>query len=187
MMFNQMKDELIIPECLRTAHVTILHKKKCRLDLNNWRGIFVCSVLRTILMKLIYERTYRKVDNSITDSQIGARKNKSVRNHLFILNSILSDVISSVKKEPIDLNVMDFKQMFDSEELSIYLNAMFEAEVQDDMLALIFEANKTTYFAVKTPNGTTEKTIFTNKILQCDFLAQLLSSNMVTKILDCQL
>ena len=116
MMFNDMKRELSIPDCLKTAHVTILHKKKCRLDLNNWRGIFVCSVLRTILMKLIYERTHKKVDQSMTDSQIGARKKKSVRNHLFILNSIISDVMSSVKKEPIYLNVMDFKQMFDAEE-----------------------------------------------------------------------
>ena len=84
MMFNQMKYELVIPDCLRTAHVTILHKKNCRLDLKNWRGIFVCSVLHTILMKLIYERTYDLVDRSMTDSQIGARKKKSVRNHLFI-------------------------------------------------------------------------------------------------------
>ena len=89
--------------------------------------------------------------------------------------------MSSVKKEPIDLNVMDFKQMFDSEELSICLNAMYEADVQDDMLALIFEANKTTYFAVKTPNEVTEKTTVTNKILQGDVLAPLLSSNMVDR------
>ena len=76
MMFNQMKNKLVIPECLRTAHVTILHKKKCRLDLNNWRAIFVCSVLRTVLMKIIYERTYPKVEKNMTDSQIGARKKK---------------------------------------------------------------------------------------------------------------
>ena len=145
MMFNLMKDELVIPECLRTAHVTILHKKKCRMDLANWRGIFVCSVLRNILMKLIYNRTYEKVDDSMTDSQIGARKKKSVRNHLFILNAIISDVMGSVKKEPIDLNVMDFKQMFDAEELSVCLNAMYEANIKDDMLALMFEANKKHY------------------------------------------
>ena len=53
-------------------------------------------------MKLIYERTYPKVELSMTDSQIGARKNKSVRNHLLILNTILSDVMGSVRKEPIE-------------------------------------------------------------------------------------
>ena len=158
MMFNQMKCELVIPECLRTAHVTILHKKKWRLDLNNWRVIFVCSVIRTILMKLIYERTYDKVDQSMTDSQIGARNKRSVRNHLFILNSILGDVMSSVKKESIDLSIMDFRQMFDSEKLSTCLNAMYDAEIKDEILALIYEANKTTYFAVKTPHGITEQT-----------------------------
>ena len=107
-----------------------------------------------------------------------------MRNHQFILNSILSDVVSSVKKEPINLNVMDFKQMFDSEKQSTCLNALYEAEIQDDMLALIYEANKTTFFAVKTPNGITEKTTVTNKILQGDVLAPLLSSNMVISILD---
>ena len=181
MMFNHMKEELVIPECLKRAHVTILHKKKCKLDLNNWRGIFVCSVLRNILMKLIYGRTYDKVDDSMTDSQIGARKRKSVRNHLFILNSIISDVMSSVKKEPIDLSVMDFKQMFDSEELTVCLNSMYDANIKDDMLALMYEANKTTIFSVKTPNGTTKPAEIVNKVLQGDVLAPLISSNMVDK------
>ena len=92
----------------------------------------------------------------MTDAQVGARKQKSVRSNLFILNSIISDVRSSVKKEPVDLNVMDYKQMFDSEDLSTVLNAMYEAQVKDDMLALMFEANKTTYFRIKTPNGMTK-------------------------------
>ena len=35
MMFNRMKDDITIPECLRTANVTMLYKKKCKLDLNN--------------------------------------------------------------------------------------------------------------------------------------------------------
>ena len=167
--------------CLRTAQVTILHKKNCRMDLNNWRGIFVCSILRNILMKLIYGRTYEKVDGSMTDSQVGARKKKSVRNHLFIINSIISDVMSSVKKEPIDLSVMDYKQMFDAEELSVCLNALYDATIQDDMLNMIYEANKTTMFTVKTPNGTTQPARIMNKVLQGDVLAPLISSNMVEK------
>ena len=115
MMFNYIKDELVIPEDLRMAHITILHKKKCKLDLNNWRGIFVCSVLRTILMKLVYERTYERVNQNMPQSQIGERKNnRNNRNHLFILNTIKHDVMSSVKKQQIDLNIMDYKHMFDS-------------------------------------------------------------------------
>ena len=41
--------------------------------------------------------------------------------------------------------------MFDAEELIPVLNAFFEAVVQDDMLAIIHEANRNVTFAVKTP------------------------------------
>ena len=86
---------------------------------------------------------------------------------------------SSVKKEPIDLNVMDFKQMFDAEELSVCLNALYDANIQDEMLALIYEANTTTIFAVKTPNQTTRYAKIVVKVLQGDVLASLISINMV--------
>ena len=63
---------------MRTANITMVNKKKCKLDLNNWRGIFVSSVLRTILMKMIHERTYDILASTMTDCQIGAKKKQSV-------------------------------------------------------------------------------------------------------------
>ena len=180
-MFNKVKDEIYLPECFRTAQITMIHKKKCKLDLNNWREIFVTSVLRTILMKILHERIYHQVESSMTDSQIGSLKNKSVRNHLFVVNSVISDVLSSAKKPPIDLNVMDYKQMFDAEDLKINLNALYEAGIQDDILALIHKANKDNVISVKTPNGTTRTETIHNKIMQGDVLGPLLSSNMVDK------
>ena len=58
-------------------------------------------------MKLIYGRTNKIVDTNMRDAQIGARKNKSVRNHLFFLNLILSDVMATKNNESIDINVLD--------------------------------------------------------------------------------
>ena len=78
-----------------------LAKENCRTDFNNWRGIFVCSVLRNILTKLVYGKTYEKVDAIMTYFQVGARKKKIVRNHLFVQNSIISDEMSSIKKQSI--------------------------------------------------------------------------------------
>ena len=52
-LMNKMKGQMKVPDPLRNANITILHKNKDKLDLNNWRGIFVCSGLRSILMKLI--------------------------------------------------------------------------------------------------------------------------------------
>ena len=44
-----------------------------------------------------------------------------------------------------------------------------------------YEANESTYFKIKTPNGVTEIEEMKNKILQGDVLAPMLSSNMVDK------
>ena len=63
---------------------------------------------------------------------------------------------------------MDFKQMFDAEELTVCLNALYEANIKDDMQALIYKANKNTIFAVKTPNGITTSAQIVNKVLQGD-------------------
>ena len=132
-------------------------------------------------MKLIHGRTYEIVAQSMSDSQIGAQKKKSVRNHLFVLNAIISDVLSSVNKAPIDLTVMDYRQMFDAEDVFISLNALYEAGVKDDILALIYESNRETVVSVKTPNGITKSGIIRNKIMQGDVLGPLVSSNMVDK------
>ena len=46
--------------------------------------------------------------------------------------------MSSVKKEPIDLNVVELEKILDAEELSLCLNAMYEANIKD-VLALIYK------------------------------------------------
>ena len=77
------------------------------------------------------------------------------------------------------MNIFDFKQMFDAEELPTVLNAFYEAGVKYDMLAIVNEANKCVKFAVKTQNELTETKNIHNKILQGDVHSPLVSSNMV--------
>ena len=92
------------------------------------RGIFIVSILRTILMEMIYADKYDVIDKSMSDSNIGASKKKNIRNHIFVVNSILHDVLSSKTKEPIDIMVLDYKQMFDLECLYACLNDVYEAD-----------------------------------------------------------
>ena len=57
---------------------------------------------------------YREIDQSMSDSQVGGRKGKSVRNHIWIINGIINDVLSKKTKTPVDLQIFDYKQCFDS-------------------------------------------------------------------------
>ena len=66
-------------------------------------------------------------------------------------------MLSSVKKTRIDLTVMDYKQMFDSEEGYVALNALYEAGIHNDIFALIHESNRENGIFVKTPNRITKR------------------------------
>merc|ERR1711954_250745 len=101
------------------------------LSLESDRGIFLITIFRTILMKMVYNDKYQTIDQSMSDSNIGARKQKNIRNHIFVVNSVLHDVLQKKSNKPIDLMVLDYKQMFDSECLFECMNDIYEAGVKD--------------------------------------------------------
>ena len=179
-MLNKIKDTGTIPEFMKVVNIHAIYKGKGELtELDSERGIFIVSILRTILMKMIYEEKYQIIDKSMSDSNIGARKKKNIRNHIFIVNSIIHDVLSSKNKEPIDIMVLDYKQMFDSECLYECLNDVFEAGVDDDYFPLLYEANKETFVAVHTPGGMTRREMVPEIVMQGDVMAPLISSLQV--------
>ena len=61
--------------------------------MENDRGIFVVSVLRMILDSLIYEDKYSDVDEKMSNSNIGARKCRTIRDHLFVVYGIMNSVL----------------------------------------------------------------------------------------------
>ena len=183
MMMNKIKETGLMPECMNVVNIASIYKGKGeRTDLESERGIFLVTTLRMILMKLVYARKYPIIDSSMSDSNIGARKNKNIRNHIFVVNSILHDVLSKKSKDPVDIMVLDFKQMFDSECLFECLNDVYEAGVDDDVFPLLYEANKKAFVAVQTPGGLTERVLIPEIVMQGDVLAPLMSSLQVDTI-----
>ena len=69
---NKMKIENEIADFVRLADVSTLYKGKgSKFDLLNDRGIFIVTILRSILMRLIYLDYYTIIDESMSDSQVG--------------------------------------------------------------------------------------------------------------------
>ena len=178
--FNTMKETNQIPEFIRCADISTIYKGKgAKNELINERGIFIVTILRSILMKLIYFDYYFLLDSSMSDSQVGARKNKNIRNHIWIINGIISDVLSSKSKKPIDIQILDYKQCFDSLWLQECMNDFYNAGFNDDKFALLFNMNKSANIAVRTPVGKTNRTTIRNAITQGDIFSSLLCSKQV--------
>ena len=182
-LFNKIKDTGIIPPFMRLANIHAIYKGRGEItELDSDRGIFIVSIFRYMLMQLIYRDKYTIIDKNMSDSNIGSRKKKNIRNHIYVVNSIIQDVLSKKANEPIDIMVMDYKQMFDSEWLAECMNDVYEAGVTDDKFALVYEANRENFVAVQTPNGLTRREPFYEIVMQGDVMAPLISSLQVDTI-----
>lgn len=164
------------------TNITTIPKQGSEKVLTNQRGIFRISVLRYILMKLIYKSEYETIDSNMSESNIGGRKGKGCRNHLFIINGIIHDVLSSVRKHPILIQIYDYKQMFDAINLEEAIYDMFDTGVQDEMPGLLYQANKEVYMSVNTPYGQTNRQTMSSVVLQGDTRGTSFASVQVDKI-----
>ena len=141
LMLNRIKAEFSIPELMELVNIISIYKGKGeKNDLQSDRGIFILNIIRSIMMKLIYNQEYETIDSNMSDSNIGARKDKNIRNHIFILNGIINEAIKS-KKKAVDIQILDYRQCFDSMWLEECINDLYDSGVQNPNLALIYEAN----------------------------------------------
>jgi hypothetical protein len=109
---NLVKKKQIYPFILQPSNISSFYKLKGeRSDLNNDRGVFNVVKVRSIIDKLIYNDKYETIDQSMSCSNIGARKNRNIRDHLFVVNAILNDVTK--RKKDVDIEIMDIAKCFD--------------------------------------------------------------------------
>ena len=107
-MFNNIKSAVIFPEFMKEATVTTIPKKGSKLLLKNERGIFLVNSVRSIFMRLIFNLKYPMFNDHMSDSNVGGRQKKSGINHIWIMNNIIHDQHTSVKKKPIIIQQYDF-------------------------------------------------------------------------------
>ena len=93
MFCNQTKEKLEIIDQIKKAQISSIYKKKgSRLSIESERGIFSVVKIRSIIEKLILQDYYDKIDSNMSDSNVGARKERNIRDNLFVLYSVLADV-----------------------------------------------------------------------------------------------
>ena len=160
LLFNGIKENQFIPPLMTMANITTIYKNKgSRLDLDNDRGIFIITVMKKILDKLIYVDKYDDIDKNMSESNIGARKKRNIRDHLLIIHGIINSVVKG-NEDCIDIQIYDLEKAFDALWLEDSLNDAFDSideKNRDDKISLLYEANKTNMVAVKTAVGMTKR------------------------------
>ena len=138
-LLNEVKLEHFVPYFMRLANISSLYKNRgCKKALSNDRGIFVLATTRMIMDRLMYNDLYPEIEKNMSNSNIGALKNKNVRNHLFIVHGIINSVLKGEGK-CIDIQIYDIIQAFDALWLQDCMNDLYDAlphSEQNDKLAL---------------------------------------------------
>ena len=65
------------------------------------------------------------IDENMSDSNIGARRNRNIKNHLFIIYGIMNSVIKR-KAECIDIQSYDIQKAFDTLWLTDCMNDLYD-------------------------------------------------------------
>lgn len=162
-LMNHMKKEHRLPKALQACNITLLYKNKgSRKDLMQYRGVFRVTVLRSILDRLMYNDLYETIDHSLTDGNVGARKERNIRDNLFVLGAVINSVVND-KQEPIQVQVMDIDKCFDKLWLESTTNALFDAGVQNELLNLLYMENDSAKIAIKI-NGQLTKSVYVRNV-----------------------
>ena len=89
-------------------------------------------------------------------------RRRNIRDHLFVINGILNDVIKT--KQNVDIEIMDIAKCFDKMWYEEIANDIYNAGVNDDKFVLLANSNSKCQVAVKMPWGSTTERIVLEKI-----------------------
>ena len=124
-LMNRVKSDQIFPEVLELCDVSSIWKRRgSRNDFDNYRGIFRLTIFRSILDRLIYNDEYKNIDSNLTDSNVGARKGRNIRDNIFVLNAVTNSVVKG-NAEPVDIQLYDVEKCFDALWMEECINDVF--------------------------------------------------------------
>ena len=185
MLLNTIKNQMKIPKYMKWANITSIYKKKgSRTSMENQRGVFGLTLLKKVLDNIIFNEYYDKIDKNMSDSNIGGRKYRMAKDHLFILHGIINSVKNG-NEEPIEIHVYVKEKVFDKLWLKDTMNDLVDTlpeEMKNDRLSLVYESNKITKIAVNTPSGITEREVVEEIVQQGGTWGPIQCSNSVDSV-----
>ena len=166
LLFKRIKDGLIVPNFLQLMSITSFYKLKgLKCDLSNERGVFNVSKVRSILDRVIYSEVYPIIDSHLSYSNVGGRKHRNIRDHLFVIYSIINNVVNG-EAEPIEIQGYDITKCFDEMWFQETHNDLWNTKINDDRFALISKLDENCQAVVKTPCGDTDRFSLNRIVLQ---------------------
>jgi hypothetical protein len=111
-MLNKSKSVTQFPGFMQLRNISSIYKGKGeKMDLESERGIFMVTVSNGIMMKLIYQDKCEIVDSSMSDSNIGTRKNEKYQKPFLHNNGVINEILNNRKNHVTMQKVVEHFQL----------------------------------------------------------------------------
>ena len=148
-MFNKILNKNKWPGEWKKVKIKSIYKNKgSKEDLNNQRGIFLTSIVQKVFERIILNRQYQKIDNSMSEFQNGARKQRSSSEHLYITRAII--YYYNYLNIPIMMQFYDLEKCFDRLWLRKCMTVLWESGVRGPEWMTIYLMNKSAEITIQT-------------------------------------
>ena len=117
----------------------------------------------------------------MSESNVGARKNRNVRDHLFAVHGIINDIVHK-KDKSADMLIYDIRKCFDHMWFREAMNCLYDTDMKDDQFYLLCETNKMSKISIKSPVGFTKQFDIPEVVLQGGKWGPLQCSVKIDKI-----
>ena len=88
--FVQWSENKVVHPGLSAENGYHYKNKGIKSDFSNQRGVFNVSKVRSILDKVLYDDVYQTIDDELSYSNIGGRKGRNIRDHLFVIYAVIN-------------------------------------------------------------------------------------------------
>ena len=138
-----MLNKTLIPDCLKQARTALIYKGGDEMDLDNWRPITICSVVRRVIERILDRRLRTLV--TFSENQRGFSKSPGTLINTSILESILTTAKS--QKRDVTLIFLDISKAFDNIGHTHIHNTLLSLGLPSKLSNLILELqmNNTTH------------------------------------------
>ena len=126
-----------VPDAMKIAKITPIHKAKETNNLNNFRPISILSVFSKILEKIVYDQLsyFVNENNLINENQFGFRSGRSTE---IALNKFVYDILSGFADGELTVALfLDLSKAFDTVDYEVLLTKLEYMGVRGGAVAVV--------------------------------------------------
>ena len=149
-----MWDSERVPDEWKKAIIVPIHKKKDKMDCNNYRGVSILCHCSKVYSNILLRRMRKRTDEILAEEQAGFRAQRNTTEQIFVLRQVV-EKYTEMNKD-LFVGYIDFRKAFDSIWRRGLWRVMRNLGFAEKLVKILENMYEGTYSAVRSSGGLSE-------------------------------